>query len=129
MSAGGSEVMEAEPDSSDLRNAAPDKFPPPPSLPTSAAGLSLCLAVAGLAMLAIMLPLDGNVREEYPTGTAMPLPMLLLLWATATLATMTWLAAAVLGGLAFLKRRPHPGWAAAALIVNVFSAALFVLTR
>jgi len=121
--------MGADPDSSDQGNAVPDDSPSPPSVPTSAAGLSLCLAVAGLAMLAIMLPLDGNVREEYPTGTEMPFPMMLLLWATATLATITWLAAAVLGGLALAKRMPHPGWAAAALIVNAFSAALFLWTR
>jgi hypothetical protein len=100
-----------------------------PVLPTSTPGVSLCLAIAALAMLAVMLPLDGNVREEYPAGTEMPVAMELLLGLTAVLAALSWSGATITGGYAICMRVPRLRWAVAALIINCWSTYLFVITR
>jgi hypothetical protein len=100
-----------------------------PVIPTTTPGISLCLAIAALAMLAVMLPLDGNVREEYPAGTEMPLAMVLLLRLTAVLAALSWLGATTTAGYAICTRTPRLRWAVAALMVNCWSTYLFVITR
>ena len=100
-----------------------------PTLWANTSALALILSLVALAMLAIVVPLDSFIRQDYPVGTPMPMKWAFLLVVPGAAGVLAWLVGTIFAVSAFLFRQPSLRLAALALIINCGTGMYLGLTK
>lgn len=100
-----------------------------PTMRANTSALALILSLVALAMLAIAVPLDSFIRQDYPVGTPMPMKWALLLVVPGAIGVLAWLVGTIFAAAAFFFRQPSLRLAALALIINCGTGLYLGLTK